>query len=339
MNVREQNEPVLEVEDLCSYIPTSRGVIKPVNHISFSIGAGEIVALVGESGSGKSVTAMSIMGLNSPSIKYYNDSVISFKGENLLKMKKKQMKKIRGNEISMIFQDPMSSLNPLHPIGKQIAEPIMVHQGVSYQRAKETVIQLLAKVGIPEPETRLNDYPHQLSGGMRQRIMIAMALACNPSLLIADEPTTALDVTIQAQILKVMKELQKETDISILLITHDLGVVAEMADRVLVMYCGEIVEEGDVYSLFQNPQHPYTKGLLASVPTLRGPSEKHLHTIPGAVPNPLELPIGCNFYSRCSHAMEKCQAERPKLIKTGNDRQAACWLIADSQFEEVTVHA
>ncbi|EKN70960.1 hypothetical protein BABA_03834 [Neobacillus bataviensis LMG 21833] len=337
--MREQNGPVLEVKDLYSYIPTSRGVIKPVNHISFSIGAGEIVALVGESGSGKSVTALSIMGLNSPSIQYDKDSAIAFKGENLLKMKKKQMKKIRGNEISMIFQDPMSSLNPLHPIGKQIAEPIMVHQGVSYQKAKATVIQLLAKVGIPEPETRLNDYPHQLSGGMRQRIMIAMALACNPSLLIADEPTTALDVTIQAQILNVMRALQKETNISILLITHDLGVVAEMADRVLVMYCGEIVEEGDVYSLFQNPQHPYTKGLLASVPTLRGPSENHLHTIPGAVPNPLDLPTGCNFYSRCSHATEKCLAESPKLIKTGNDRQAACWLVADSQFEEVTVHA
>lgn len=337
--MRGPNEPVLEVKNLCSYIPTSRGVIKPVNNISFSIGAGEIVALVGESGSGKSVTALSIMGLNSPSIKYEKDSVISFKGENLLKMKKRQMKKIRGNEISMIFQDPMSSLNPLHPIGKQIAEPIQLHQGVSYQKAKEIVVNLLAKVGIPDPENRLNDYPHQLSGGMRQRIMIAMALACNPSLLIADEPTTALDVTIQAQILNVMRDLQKDTGISILIITHDLGVVAEMADRVLVMYCGEIVEEGDVYSLFKNPQHPYTKGLLASVPKLRGASEKLLHTIPGAVPNPLELPKGCNFSGRCSYATEKCLTEAPNLVETGKDRKAACWHIVDLQTEEVTVHA
>ncbi|KKK37392.1 peptide ABC transporter ATP-binding protein [Mesobacillus campisalis] len=337
--MRGHNEPVLEVKNLCSYIPTSRGVIRPVNNISFSIGAGEIVALVGESGSGKSVTALSVMGLNSPSIKYEKESIISFKGANLLKMKKRQMKKIRGNEISMIFQDPMSSLNPLHPIGKQIAEPIQLHQGVSYKKAKKIVLQLLEKVGIPDPENRLNDYPHQLSGGMRQRIMIAMALACNPSLLIADEPTTALDVTIQAQILNVMKELQKDTDISILIITHDLGVVAEMADRVLVMYCGEIVEEGDVYSLFQNPQHPYTKGLLASVPKLRGASEKHLHTIPGTVPNPLELPKGCNFSSRCSFATDKCLSDAPDLIETGKDRRAACWQIVDSQKEEVTVHA
>nr|WP_263326873.1 ABC transporter ATP-binding protein [Neobacillus sp. Marseille-Q6967] len=337
--MRETFEPVLEVKNLYSYIPTAKGVINPVNHISFSIGKGEIVALVGESGSGKSVTALSIMGLNAPSIRYGKDSEIRFNGENLLKMRKRQLKKIRGNEISMIFQDPMSSLNPLHPIGKQIAESIQIHQGVSYKTAKETVIKLLSKVGIPDPESRLRDYPHQLSGGMRQRIMIAIALACNPSLLIADEPTTALDVTIQAQILNVMRELQKETNISILMITHDLGVVAEMADRVLVMYCGEIVEEGDVHTLFQNPQHPYTKGLLASVPKLRGASEKYLHTIPGAVPNPFELPKGCNFYSRCGVASEKCLQHAPKLSKTGNQSQAACWNIVEQHTEEVTVHA
>jgi oligopeptide/dipeptide ABC transporter ATP-binding protein len=337
--LRETFEPILEVKNLYSYIPTRKGEITPVNNISFSIGKGEIVALVGESGSGKSVTALSIMGLNAPSIKYSKDSMINYKGENLLKMKKRQLKKIRGNEISMIFQDPMSSLNPLHPIGKQIAESIQIHQGVSYKTAKETVINLLSKVGIPDPESRLLDYPHQLSGGMRQRIMIAIALACNPSLLIADEPTTALDVTIQAQILNVMRQLQKETNISILMITHDLGVVAEMADRVLVMYCGEIVEEGDVYSLFHNPQHPYTKGLLESVPKLRGASEKYLHTIPGAVPNPLELPAGCNFYARCSSATEKCLHHAPKLTQTGTKSQAACWNMVEQQTEEVTVHA
>lgn len=332
-------EPVLEVNNLYSYIPTSKGEIVPVNHISFTIGKGEIVALVGESGSGKSVTALSIMGLNAPAIKYGKDSEITFKGENLLKMKKRHLKKIRGNEISMIFQDPMSSLNPLHPIGKQIAESIQIHQGISYKKAKENVIQLLSKVGIPDLESRLGDYPHQLSGGMRQRIMIAIALACNPSLLIADEPTTALDVTIQAQILNVMRQLQKETNVSILMITHDLGVVAEMADRVLVMYCGEIVEEGDVHSLFQNPQHPYTKGLLASVPKLRGASEKYLHTIPGAVPNPLELPKGCNFYARCSSATEKCLNHAPVLAKIGVHRRAACWNLVEQQSEEVSVHA
>lgn len=332
-------EPVLKVKNLTSYIPTSKGEIKPVNHISFSIGKGEIVALVGESGSGKSVTALSIMGLNAPSIKYGKDSVISYKGENMLRMKKRQLKKIRGNEISMIFQDPMSSLNPLHPIGKQIAESIHIHQGISYKKAKETVIQLLTKVGIPDPKSRLNDYPHQLSGGMRQRIMIAIALSCNPSLLIADEPTTALDVTIQAQILNAMRQLQQETNVSILMITHDLGVVAEMADRVLVMYCGEIVEEGDVHSLFQNPQHPYTKGLLASVPKLRGSSEKYLHTIPGAVPNPLELPMGCNFYSRCNSATEKCLHHSPLLTNLGGEKRAACWNLVDQQSEEVSVHA
>lgn len=332
-------ETILEVKNLYSYIPTSKGEIKPVNNISFTIEKGEIVALVGESGSGKSVTALSIMGLNAPSIKYGKDSVISFKGENMLRMKKRKLKKIRGNEISMIFQDPMSSLNPLHPIGKQIAESIQVHQGISYKKAKETVIQLLSMVGIPDPESRLGDYPHQLSGGMRQRIMIAIALACNPSLLIADEPTTALDVTIQAQILNVMRQLQKETNISILMITHDLGVVAEMADRVLVMYCGEIVEEGDVHSLFQNPQHPYTKGLLASVPKLRGNSEKYLHTIPGAVPNPLELPKGCNFYSRCSSATEKCLHHAPVLTKLSGERRAACWNLVKQQSEEVSIHA
>lgn len=335
----EFNQPLLEVKNLKSYFPTHRGDVKAVNDVSFMIGKGEIVALVGESGSGKSVTALSVMGLNAPSIKYGENSSISFKGENLLKMKKRKMKKIRGNEISMIFQDPLSSLNPLHPIGKQIAEPIQIHQGVSYKKAQQTVINLLNMVGIPDPESRLGDYPHQLSGGMRQRIMIAMALACNPSLLIADEPTTALDVTIQAQILNIMRGLQKDTGVSILLITHDLGVVAEMADRVLVMYCGEIVEEGDVYSIFQNPQHPYTKGLLASIPKLKGASEKRLNAIPGAVPNPIELPVGCNFFARCSYATAECSVNAPLLEQSGPQSRVACWNLLDQQTDEVTNYA
>jgi len=332
-------EKLLDIQNLKAHFPTAKGKVRAINQVSLSIHKGEIVALVGESGSGKSVTALSVMGLNAPSIKYEKDSVISFKGKNLLEVKKKEMKKIRGNEISMIFQDPLSSLNPLHTIGRQIAEPIQLHQGISYKKAQQTVIQLLNKVGIPDPENRLQDYPHQLSGGMRQRIMIAMALACNPSLLIADEPTTALDVTIQAQILSVMKELQHETGVSILLITHDLGVVAEMADRVLVMYCGEIVEEGDVFSIFQNPKHPYTKGLLASVPKLNGDSENRLNAIPGAVPNPLELPKGCNFYARCSYATAECRGNSPILEEIRANRKIACWNPIEEQAEEVSHYA
>jgi oligopeptide/dipeptide ABC transporter ATP-binding protein len=333
-----RNDNLLEVKNLKAYFPTNRGEVKAVNDVSFSLNKGEIVALVGESGSGKSVTALSVMGLNAPSIKYGKDSIISFKGEDLLSMKKRKMKKIRGNEISIIFQDPLSSLNPLHPIGRQIAEPIQLHQGISYKKAQQTVINLLTKVGIPDPASRLRDYPHQLSGGMRQRIMIAMALACNPSLLIADEPTTALDVTIQAQILNVMKELQRETGVSILLITHDLGVVAEMADRVLVMYSGEIVEEGDVFSLFQNPRHPYTQGLLASVPKLKGASDKRLNAIPGAVPNPLELPEGCNFFARCSYATAECRNNAP-ILEGNAARRAACWNQLEETTKEVTHYA
>jgi oligopeptide/dipeptide ABC transporter ATP-binding protein len=332
------NGPLLDVINLRSFFPSSGGKIKAVNNVSFQIGSGEIVALVGESGSGKSVTALSIMGLNAPTIKYDDRSIISFKGENLLKLKNKRMKKIRGNEISMVFQDPLSSLNPLHPIGKQIAEPIQIHQGVSFKTAQQTVINLLNKVGIPDAENRLKTFPHELSGGMRQRIMIAMALACNPSLLIADEPTTALDVTIQAQILNLMKSLQKETGVSILLITHDLGVVAEMADRVLVMYSGEIVEEGDVFSIFKNPHHPYTKGLLASVPKLRGTSDKRLNAIPGVVPSPLELPQGCNFYSRCSFRNDQCLDNSPILEQTDKGRRVACWNHLGN-VQEVSKHA
>jgi oligopeptide/dipeptide ABC transporter ATP-binding protein len=316
--VSKEKQTLLQIEHLQAHFPTPKGEVKAINDVSLSINKGEIVALVGESGSGKSVTALSIMGLNSSSIQYSENSVISFKEQNLLKLNNRQMRKIRGNEISMIFQDPMSSLNPLQPIGKQIAEAILLHQKVKFKSAQLTVLGLLNKVGIPDAERRMGDYPHQLSGGMRQRVMIAMALACNPSLLIADEPTTALDVTIQAQILNVMRDLQKQTGVSILLITHDLGVVAEMADRVMVMYCGEIVEEGDVFSIFENPLHPYTKGLMASVPKLKGDSEKRLSAIPGVVPNLIDLPEGCN-------STEQCRTKSPALKQHESDRNVACW--------------
>jgi oligopeptide/dipeptide ABC transporter ATP-binding protein len=317
--------PLLEVKNLKTYISTSKGEIKPVGGVSFSIKKGEIVALVGESGSGKSVSSLSIMGLNSSSIQYKPESEILFEGKNLLKLKERDMRKIRGNDISMIFQDPMFSLNPVHPIGRQITETIVLHKKVKYKEAEKTALDLLIKVGIPDPERRLKNYPHQMSGGMRQRVMIAMALACNPKLLIADEPTTALDVTIQAQILTLLRNLQQEFGISILLITHDLGVVAEIADRVLVMYCGKIVEEGTVEEIFDHPMHPYTKGLMASVPELYGPTREKLETIPGTVPNPLELPSGCNFVNRCEYAIEGCRQEEPSLIQHQSGNKVSCW--------------
>ncbi|MCA1026660.1 ABC transporter ATP-binding protein [Cytobacillus kochii] len=320
-------QELIKVENLQASFSSQQGTIHAINNVNFSINEGEIVALVGESGSGKSVTALSIMGLNAGNIKYSQNSTIYYRGENLLASKPKTMKKIRGNELSMIFQDPLSSLNPLQKIGRQIAEPLMLHLGYSYQKCIERIIELLTMVGIPSPEQRINHYPHQLSGGMRQRVMIAMALACDPKLLIADEPTTALDVTIQAQILSVLKKLQKEMNISIILITHDLGVVAELADRVLVMYSGKIVEEADVYSLFESPKHPYTKGLLQSVPNLRGDKENHLYTIPGTVPNPLNLPKGCSFYNRCMHASPKCHDKSPtwKYDNKSLTRGYSCW--------------
>lgn len=323
----KENTPLLEIDNLLAYIPTSAGEIKPVNHVSYSIQAGEIVALVGESGSGKSLTALSIMRLNTSGIKYGNESVINYKGKNLLQLTEKEMRKLRGNEISMIFQDPMFSLNPVHRIGKQIIETVKLHRKITSKDARDIVIDLLNKVGIPDPERRMNDYPHQLSGGMRQRVMIAIALACQPRLLIADEPTTALDVTIQAQILNLIRSLQRETGVSVLLITHDLGVVAETADRVLVMYCGKIVEKGKVKEIFENPLHPYTKGLMGSIPSLTGPSKEWLETISGVVPNLLDLPKGCNFYDRCPFATDKCRENEPVLtsVSSATDRQVACW--------------
>lgn len=331
MNTTES--PLLEVKNLKSFITTKKGEIKPTNDVSFSINKGEIVALVGESGSGKSVTSLSIMGLNVSAIKYKYESSIEFKGKDLLKLKEKELRKIRGNEIAMIFQDPMFSLNPVHPIGKQIAESVVLHRNVNYKEAIKRALELLNKVGIPDAERRINDYPHQLSGGMRQRVMIALALACDPELLIADEPTTALDVTIQAQILSLLRDLQQEFNISILLITHDLGVVAETADRVLVMYCGKIVEEGTVEEIFENSLHPYTMGLMSSIPPLYGTSKEMLDAIPGVVPNPLELPKGCNFITRCEYATEKCHQVEPSLIKYPSGNLVSCWNALDKDGE------
>jgi oligopeptide/dipeptide ABC transporter ATP-binding protein len=331
--VVKSDRPILEVENLQADFPTPKGNVKAVNNVSFSIQPGEIVALVGESGSGKSVTALSIMRLNASTVRYGRQSAIRFNDKDLLKLKEREMRSIRGNHISMIFQDPMSSLNPLQRIEKQIAEPIQRHQHVGFKKAQEISLSLLVKVGIPDAEKRLRDYPHQLSGGMRQRVMIAMALACNPTLLIADEPTTALDVTIQAQILNLMKALQKQTNTAILLITHDLGVVAEMADRVMVMYCGEIVEEGDVYAIFERPLHPYTKGLMASVPKLTGRSAKRLEAIPGTVPHPLELPQGCYYSTRCAYATAECMTHKPRLVTRQDGRQVACWHPLEEESE------
>lgn len=319
------NELLLEVQNLTTYIPLAEGEINPVNGISFSINKGEVVALVGESGSGKSVSALSIMRLNAKAIQYKKESSIKFLDQQLLSLEEKEFRKIRGNKIAMVFQDPMFSLNPVHNIGKQITESVMIHKKVKNKEAKKVAIDLLNKVGISDPEKRMYNYPHQLSGGMRQRVMIALALACDPELLIADEPTTALDVTIQAQILELLKDLRKEYGISILIITHDLGVVSEVADRLLVMYCGKIVEQGSVESVFEIPHHPYTKGLMDSIPPLYGSSNEKLSTIPGTVPSPLELPIGCNFVTRCKNATEKCFNQEPSLEELSDFRYVSCW--------------
>ncbi len=318
-------KPLLEVSNLEVIIQTSKGAFKPVNNVSFSIHKGEIIALVGESGSGKSLTSLSIMGLNSKEISYGKSSSIQFNNQNLLGLNEKELRKIRGKEISMIFQNPMYSLNPVHRIGKQITESILLHKKLRFKEAEKFALELLDKVGIPDAKRRLLEYPHQLSGGMRQRVMIALALACNPQLIIADEPTTALDVTIQAQILAILRDLQQEFGVSILLITHDLGVVAEIADRILVMYCGKIVEEGTVGYVFENPQHPYTKGLMESIPPLHGEKKSRLNAISGSVPNPVELPNGCSFVTRCEFATDKCSEIEPQLIEQSTGSRVACW--------------
>ena len=299
---------LLKVENLQTHFRTRSGLVRAVDGVSFHIDRGELLSVVGESGCGKSITALSIMRLVTPPGRIVGGSV-KFEGEDLLSASERRMREIRGDDIAMIFQDPMTSLNPVYTVGEQIAEALRLHRGMSRKEAKAAAIEAMREVSIPDPARRADDYPHQLSGGMRQRVMIAMALACDPKLLIADEPTTALDVTIQAQILELLNELRTTRDLGVLLITHDLGVVAEVADRVAVMYTGRIVEESPVGELFARPKHPYTEGLLRSVPKLtmaNAQKKERLETIEGTVPSPTSLPPGCHFAPRCSHRMPRC---------------------------------
>jgi len=313
---------LLEVKNLHTYFTTKRGIIKAVNDVSYSVEAGKTLGVVGESGSGKSVSAMSIIKLLDGN-GYIHSGEIIFNGQNLVDVPMNEMRNIRGNEISVIFQEPMTSLNPVFTVEKQVSEPFIIHQGMTKKEAAEKVVEMLSLVKIPNPESVAKQYPHQLSGGMRQRVMIAMALACRPKLLIADEPTTALDVTIQAQILKLMNELKEEVGTSILFITHDLGVINEMADDVAVMYCGQVVEMAPSKTIFGRDSkysHPYTEGLMYSIPKLDTPQGVRLEPIPGAVPHPLALPEGCKFAPRCKYATEKCKKNEPQLedIETGH---------------------
>lgn len=319
-----EKQPLLTVRNLRTYFYTEDGVVKAVDGVDFEVYEGETLGIVGESGSGKSVTSLTILRLLDPKGKIEEGSEIIFNGKNLLELSDDEMRKIRGNEIAMIFQEPMVALNPVFTIGEQIMEAILLHQDVDKKTAREMAIDMLRKVGIPEPQKRVDEYPHELSGGMRQRAMIAMALSCRPKLLIADEPTTALDVTIQAQILELMKELQKEYGMAIILITHDVGVIAENADRVVVMYGGKVMETSDVKTIFKKPKHPYTWGLLTSIPRLDVEQER-LYSIPGMVPDPLHFPQGCRFNTRCDFKESKCSVEMPPLIEVEPGHLSRCF--------------
>jgi len=321
-------ENLLGVHNLHTYFFTHDGVVKAVDDVTFSIGRGEVVGIVGESGCGKSVTALSIMRLiTSPPGRITHGGIL-FEGQDLLHLSDREIREIRGNRIAMIFQEPMTSLNPVFSVGFQIAEVFMLHQNLTKAEAWEKATEMLTLVGIPSPKLRIKEFPHQLSGGMRQRVMIAMALSCRPSLLIADEPTTALDVTIQAQILDLIAHLREQYGMAVMFITHDLGVIAENADHVIVMYAGKIVENANVYSMFENPTHPYTQGLLNSIPTVEEQSRSRtlLKAIPGIVPNLLELPVGCHFQDRCAYAIERCSKEEPALVEVEEGHHAACFL-------------
>lgn len=318
---------LLEVKDLETEFKVKRGTVKAVNGVSFEVDKGEILAVVGESGSGKSVTSLSVMGLIRDPGRVAGGEIL-FNGENLLKKSTKEMQAVRGDKISMIFQEPMTSLNPVYRVKDQIMETILTHTTMNKKEALKRAIEMLELVGIPAPEQRVNDYPHQMSGGMRQRVMIAMALACDPELLIADEPTTALDVTIQAQILDLINRLREKLGMAVLLITHDLGVVAETADKVVVMYCGRVVEQATVEQLFTKPLHPYTQGLLDSIPKMDEDRER-LYMIKGIVPDPIHLPKGCSFADRCDKCMEKCREHMPKLSVTEDGRKVRCFLVSD----------
>ena len=323
---------LLDVKNLETEFKVKRGTVKAVNGVSFQVDKGEILAVVGESGSGKSVTSLSIMGLIRDPGRVSGGEIL-FNGEDLLKKNHKEMEKIRGDRISMIFQEPMTSLNPVYRIKDQIMENILTHEKVSKEEAYKRAVKMLELVGIPDPEKRAHDYPHQMSGGMRQRVMIAMALSCHPELLIADEPTTALDVTIQAQILDLINRLRNELGMAVLLITHDLGVVAETADRVVVMYCGRVVEQASVMQLFTKPLHPYTRGLMDSIPRLDEDRER-LYMIKGIVPDPTNLPKGCPFADRCDHSMNKCREHMPKLVEKEEGSQDRCFLVSGEEEAE-----
>ena len=317
--------PLLEVKNLHTYFKTKKGIVKAVNDVSYSLEPGKTIGIVGESGSGKSVSAMSILRLLDAN-GYIESGEIYFEGKELTKLPLEEMYSIRGNAISVIFQEPMTSLNPVFTIERQLSEPFMIHQGMDKKEASKNALKMLYDVQIPNPETVLKQYPHQLSGGMRQRVMIAMALACKPKILIADEPTTALDVTIQAQILKLMNDLQKEKGTSIIFITHNLGVINEMADDVAVMYCGQVVEKATARSIFTNSRmsHPYTEGLMLSIPKISGERNK-IEPIPGVVPHPLSLPKGCKFAPRCKYCTQKCIDEEPKLVDIGDEHFIRCF--------------
>jgi len=324
-------EPLLEVRDLKVSFRTEDGIVRAVDGISFTVDEGEVVGIVGESGSGKSVTMMSVMRLiTDPNVIYQGE--ILYKGRNLMQVSRDAMREVRGEEIAMIFQDPMTSLNPVYTVGWQIEEQLNEHYDLKKGQARRRASELLAQGGIPRPEQRIDDYPHQFSGGMRQRVMIALALSCNPDLLIADEPTTALDVTIQAQILELIKDLRRDFGSAVVLITHDLGVVADIADRILVMYAGRIVEEGNKEQIFYDPQHPYTWGLLGSIARLDRPKARRLTAIAGQPPSLINRPKGCSFRPRCPQAFDRCRAEDPQLtVKVGDGHLDACHLSVEDK--------
>ncbi|MGG4454564.1 MULTISPECIES: ABC transporter ATP-binding protein [Brevibacillus] len=320
---------ILEIKNLTTCFFTDDGTVKATDRVSINVGKGQTVCLVGESGSGKSVTSLAVMRLIDYAGGFIQSGNVMFHGQDLAAKNLDEMMHIRGNKIAMIFQDPMSALNPVFTVGDQIAESLMLHQNMNQSDAFKKAIEMLRLVGIPAPEVRVKQYPHEMSGGMCQRVVIAMALACKPEMLIADEPTTALDVTVQAQILDLLRRLQKELGMSILLITHDMGVAAEMADRIAVMYAGTIVEEGTVERIFDEPRHPYTIGLLQSIPGFEGERGGELYTIQGTIPSITQLPTGCRFHPRCPHAIDKCRKEEPILREVVTGQQVACWLNED----------
>jgi oligopeptide/dipeptide ABC transporter ATP-binding protein len=330
----DSKNALLQVKDLRTYFHTEDGIVKAVDGVTFDVYSGETLGIVGESGCGKSVTSLSVMRLLDEKGEIAGGKII-FEGRDVMAIPESQMMKIRGNDMAMIFQEPMTALNPVFTVGFQIMEAILLHQDVNKEQARTMAIDMLRKVGIPEPEKRVDEYPHELSGGMRQRAMIAMALSCNPKLLFADEPTTALDVTIQAQILELMKSLQEQYGMALVMITHDLGVIAEMAQRVVVMYAGKVVEYAEVLTLFKKPRHPYTWGLMNAIPKLDEDKEV-LYNIPGVVPDPLDFPDGCRFNTRCPLATDKCRKEEPPLVEVEENHTSACWYV-DKLVEMIKV--